>query len=136
MKSIFKLFAAALITTVSMTGCGKKAEEAPAETKAPVAPVSVAGDAPAAPPPPTTAEAAPEAGEAMTQASNLSPMDYSNASGLTLMVQEFHGKHGRVPKDLNELVAAKMLLKAPTPPPGTKYVIDPNKKQVLIIRAQ
>jgi len=51
-------------------------------------------------------------------------------------VQEYFDKHGRLPKDLNELVAAKMLLKAPVPPPGTKYVIDARRKQVVIVRGR
>jgi hypothetical protein len=125
---------AALVSTSLLIGCGKKT---PKETAPPPPAEASAPQTEPAPPPPGEATAAPaEATEGPAQASNLNPMDYSNASGLTLMVQEYYGKHGRVPKDLNELVAAKMLLKVPTPPPGTKYVIDAKRRQVVIVRAQ
>jgi hypothetical protein len=53
---------------------------------------------------------------------------------MTLMVQEYYDKNGRLPKDLRDLVAAKMLLKEPKAPPGLRYAIDPNKKSVVVVR--
>jgi hypothetical protein len=124
-----------VLVAVSLVGCGKTAPKEPAPAPA-AAPVSVAPpDAPAPAPPSAETPPAADAGDALAQAPNLSPMDYSNASGLTLMVQQYADTHGRVPKDLSELVAAKMLLKVPVPPPGTKYVIDPKRKMVVVVKA-
>lgn len=61
-------------------------------------------------------------------------MEQSQAAYLTLQVQEFAAKNGRVPNDLAELVTAKMLPKVPNPPAGMKYVIDPKNRQVLLVR--
>lgn len=37
------------------------------------------------------------------------------------------------PKDLNELVAAKLLKRLPEPPPGKKFVLEPAKNQVVLV---
>ena len=122
-----------LLMAALLAGCTKKPAPVPPPTPAPEA---------AAPAPAAEAQPAAAAAETKTDpqnetpepAPNVSPMDHSNAAGLTLMIQEFYDKNGRVPKDLNELVTAKMLLRAPTPPPGTRYVIDPKGRRVVIVR--
>jgi hypothetical protein len=123
-----------LFALLLLTNCGKK--PAPPVT-APAERAQPASEAPPAPPPPDT----PTNDEGKTSDAPLNEAEaakvataYSTASGYTLMVQQFYDKNGRVPKDLNELVTAKMLLKVPTAPPGMRFVIDPNSRSVQLIR--
>ena len=47
-------------------------------------------------------------------------------------IQMFGVDHGRNPKDLNELVQQKYILKIPDPPYGTKLVYDANSGTVTV----
>jgi hypothetical protein len=119
-----------------LAGCGKKPEPQAAPSAEPVSrsvaetlvsPPALPGDASsintnAAPPAKTDVEVASEA------------MAQSRAMGMSMIVEQFYDKNGRVPKDLNELVAAKMLLKVPKAPPGMRYAIDPQSKRVVVVR--
>ena len=80
-----------------------------------------------APPPPPVVETKSSATPAPEESASsiapekpreITPMEQSQAAYLTLQVQEFAAKNGRVPADLNELVAAKMLPKIPQAPRG------------------
>jgi len=130
MKSI--ILARLIIFIALLAGCGKN--ETPPSAEPPPAKPAISVE-PAAEAPPAIAEAtAPKEAEPKEQTEPVSPMAYSDAAGLSLKVSEFYDKNGRVPKDLNELVTAKMLLRLPTPPPGMRYVIDAKNRSVLLVR--
>lgn len=124
-----KLLGISFLSAALLAGCDKPQPQKPAPVVAP--PPSQAP-----PPAPTSgipATAVAEPG-APVPAPNVSPMEFSNATYLTLLVQDFYAKNGRVPKDINELVTAKMIQTPPKPPPGTRYVIDAKNRQVVIVR--
>ncbi|MCX7871786.1 MAG: hypothetical protein N2487_00715 [Verrucomicrobiae bacterium] len=51
-------------------------------------------------------------------------------------IQEFQAGEGRLPNDLNELVAEKYLNSIPQPPQGMKIVYDPKTGEVKIVPEQ
>lgn len=65
---------------------------------------------------------------------NAPEMAASNASVLTMGLQHFISKHGRIPNSVEELLAAKSIAIIPPPPAGYKYVIDANAKRVVAVR--
>lgn len=81
---------------------------------------------------PEVATTAPPANAAPT--GNEAQMAASNASVLTMMLQEFEGKNGRLPKDVSELSTIKSFGPAPKAPAGFKFEIDPAKKQVVAVK--
>jgi hypothetical protein len=85
---------------------------------------------PAAPAP--AANAAPEGTPA--NPGNAAEMAFSNASVLTLMLQEFMAANKRAPSSIKELESIKTYGAVPPPPPGYRYVIDANKKQVTAVK--
>ena len=48
------------------------------------------------------------------------------------LVQSWVMSKGSLPKELEELVQAKMLTSLPTPPPGKRFVIDPKRGHVVL----
>ncbi|NBV21157.1 MAG: hypothetical protein EBS05_04440 [Proteobacteria bacterium] len=48
------------------------------------------------------------------------------------LVQAWVMSKGSLPKDLEELVQAKMLNSVPAAPPGKRFVIDPKKGHVVL----
>lgn len=58
----------------------------------------------------------------------------SNATVLTMMLQEFVAANGRVPNDVSELATIKTYGPAPKAPAGYKFVIDGKKKQVMAVK--
>lgn len=68
-------------------------------------------------------------------------MDKKLASGnpqlqlqvLDELLQAWVMSQNSVPKDLEELVRAKMLSKLPTPPPGKRFAIDQKAAQVVLV---
>lgn len=108
---------------LALPACRRKAPpvvvpDAPAEASEQAAPA-----APAAPVNPAAIVAA-EPGSAA----------HASLEMLTFAVQQFHGTKGRLPKDLSELAAAGMIPSVPKPPAGQRYVIDAQKRQVVLIR--
>ena len=83
------------------------------------------------PPPAPPAAVTPEAKEA--QAASNGAMAFSNASVLTMMLQEFTRKNGRLPNDINELSTITTFGPAPQAPTGYRFVIDAAKKQVVAV---
>lgn len=51
-------------------------------------------------------------------------------------IQMFNQDHGRYPKDLNELVQEKLLVKIPDAPYGMKLDYDPDSGTVKVVNAQ
>ncbi|MFM8468446.1 MAG: hypothetical protein ACKODH_00505 [Limisphaerales bacterium] len=91
--------------TLTVSACRKKPAAAPAPE----------------PPPPANA-------------ANALEMAMSNATALTMGLQEYMAKNGKPPADLNELVTAKLVQKIPPLPPGYKYEIDAKRKQVTVTK--
>ena len=120
---------------IAVAGCGKKPEP-PALPPPEPASKPIAESLPPPPALPTVAPpgnsnpALPQKTEA--EAATIA-MAQSRAMGISMIVEQFYEKNGRVPKDLNELVAAKMLLKVPAAPPGMRYVIDAQSRRVAVV---
>lgn len=53
---------------------------------------------------------------------------------ITQAVQMFNAEHDRFPKDLNELIDAKLLVKVPAAPYGMKIDYDPNTGAVKVVK--
>jgi hypothetical protein len=98
---------------VFFVACSKDSKQEGAETAAPSA-----AQAPAA-----ATESAATAIDANQVATTLAE--------LTQAVRKYGAEKQRVPKDLNELVAAGYLPGVPTAPPGKKYAID-QRMQVYL----
>lgn len=84
------------------------------------------------PPPPAPAPApgtAPEGTAA--NPGNAAEMAYSNATILTMMLQEFVAANKRLPANLKELETIKTFGAVPPPPPGFRFVIDGANKRVV-----
>ena len=58
----------------------------------------------------------------------------TDTAAITKAVQLFQTEHGRLPKDLNELVEEKFLPRIPEAPHGSKIVYDPQTGQVKIAK--
>lgn len=86
-------------------------------------------------PPPATAPA-PTAAPEGTPANpgNAAEMAASNAAVLTMMLQEYVAANKRLPTTVKELESIKTYGVVPPPPPGFRYVIDPNRKQVVAVK--
>lgn len=108
----FKVLLACAALALAVSACRKKAATPP----------------PAPPAPPPAANAAPEGTPA--NPGNASEMALSNASVLTLMLQEFMAVNKRPPTSLKELETIKMFGAVPPAPPGYRYVIDATNKRV------
>jgi hypothetical protein len=54
---------------------------------------------------------------------------------LTAQLQIFIKERGRLPNDFREFAGAR-LDSVPQPPPGRKFVIDPNTRQVKLVKAK
>lgn len=61
-------------------------------------------------------------------------MAFSNASILTLMLQEYEAANKRMPATIKELETVKTYGPIPPAPPGFRYVIDPKRKQVVAVK--
>lgn len=109
-----------LVAASLLSGCSKETP-APAPVTAPPPKPAAAIDVPA----PSVLGSAPR---------EITPMEQSQAAYLTLQLQEYSAKHGKVPTDLGELVAAKMLPKMPVAPQGFRYEIDAKNRQVVLVR--
>lgn len=152
MKSLFCVFA--LAVTLGVIGCGKKEAGSPSVT--PVKPAT--GSMPSLsqmaepPPPPVVAVPAPPGTPlppgAATAASDASSSGQANglvaavdSDGQVLpgeaMIQKaieiyVEGLGKSWPKDLNELVQAKVLRAIPPAPPGKKWALDGKQYKVLL----
>ena len=57
----------------------------------------------------------------------------SDVAALTRAIQMFEADQGRLPKDLNEVVAMKYIAKLPEVPAGQKLDYDPNTGTVKVV---
>jgi hypothetical protein len=91
-----------------------------------------------APPPSTSPAPKPSAPAATSSPAPAPPADMGfvndpNIEMLTIAISGYFSAKGTVPKDVDELVRAKFLERAPTPPPGKKYAVDPVKRIVKVV---
>jgi hypothetical protein len=93
---------------------------------------------------------APPANATNTTSSSVltAPVDYLGALGkaqqsavktvdtaeINQAIQAFQADHARFPKDLNELLEDKYLVKIPKPPYGMKFAYDPATGQVTVVK--
>ncbi|HEU5070198.1 MAG TPA: hypothetical protein VFV96_07280 [Verrucomicrobiae bacterium] len=57
----------------------------------------------------------------------------SDVAALTRAIQMFEADQGRLPKDLNEVVAMKYIARLPEAPAGQKLDYDPNTGTVKVV---
>lgn len=111
----FNVLLVCTVLALTVSACRKKSQSAPAVESLPQQPVA------------KTADGTPVAG-------NEAEMAFSNATVLTMMLQEFIAKNGKLPNDLNELSTIKTFGAVPLPPHGYKFVMDAKKKAVLAVK--
>jgi len=61
-------------------------------------------------------------------------MSTVDVAQITQAIQMFNADHDRFPKDLNELVAEKLLVKVPDAPYGMKINYDPATGTVKVVK--
>lgn len=124
------------VAALVIVGCRKKA--ATPDTDATASPPVAGSSAP--PAPKGTFTPAPAMPADSSAAKAHSAMDQKLASGnpqlqlqvLDELVQAWVMSKGSTPKDLDELVKAKMLNSVPLAPPGKRFVIDQKKGRVVL----
>lgn len=107
-----KFYWLAILAAVGWCGCGKKPEKPPGENPI-TAPVDYLG--------------------AVAKGKTAAERTIDLAA-LKQAIQMFQVEEGRWPRDLNELVTAKLIPQIPTPPPGMKLVYDPATGEVKMVR--
>jgi hypothetical protein len=126
--------AGALSACLVASGCSKKEPTDAGAPAAPAAPAKVSVDAPdAPPPPPPTAAPVPAAGEAPRPDGPPSEENVDELTRITRAIQSFAINNERPPKDLNELVRAKLLPSIPAAPAGKKFVYDPSHMSIKLV---
>lgn len=113
-KTLLPVLLAAL--TMIPAGCRK---QAPTPLPPPLPPAPALGAAPEGTP---------------ANPGNAAEMAASNAAVLTMMLQEYVAANKRLPTTVKELESIKTYGAVPPPPPGFRYVIDANKKQVTAVK--
>jgi hypothetical protein len=123
----FVLGAVAGLLLLTGSGCARKSEppsvappEPPATANA--VPTESASTAPVPTPPVPAATPSAEIG------GNIPAVEMLNSA-----INDYASAYGKAPKDLNELVKMKFITAVPPPPAGKKFVIDPVKRQVMIV---
>lgn len=85
---------------------------------------------PPAPPAPAPAAAAAPAGTPANPG-NAAEVAFSNATVLTMMLQEFVATNKRLPTSVKELETITVFGAVPSAPPGYRFVIDAANKRVV-----
>lgn len=139
---------AVAITLAAVAGCGKNDIVLPPVRKTAARPaVQINVETPPAAPETTAAstsqpELAPtitppadvaNAPEVKPTATPLTATDQATVNALSVALREFRSVNLRFPKDLNELVTAGLLPKAPEPPNGKKFAIDQRNFQIVVV---
>ena len=116
----FKFLLACAVLAVTVTACRKKPAPTAAESTEP--------------PPPSPGLTIP-AGPAGTPATAApgSP-EHANLELLTFATQQVYAANKRMPADLQELAAAKLIPKVPVAPVGMRFLIEPQTKQVRLVK--
>lgn len=114
---------------VLFCGCGKKVEvPKPAVSRAPTPKSSNAVEFAAPPPPPLTPSAVePTAGTELPVNSKID-LEFLNDT-----LRDFVKQENRFPRSLEEFIKTKRATRLPKAPPGKKYVLDTNRKMVVMV---
>lgn len=112
----FNVLLACAVLALTMSACRKKSGSAPVSVE-PLPPQPVA----------KSTDGTPIVG-------NEAEIAYSNASVLTMMLQEFVSKNGRLPTNVQELSAIKSFGAVPRPPAGYRFEIDAKQKAVVAVK--
>lgn len=110
----------ALLSVLLLAGCGEKSSAPATPTK------STGGN-------PLNAPADYLGGLANAQNKAIKTVDIAS---LNQAIQMFNVQEGRFPKDLNELLASKLISKIPDAPHGMKIQYDPVAGKVSVVNAQ
>ncbi|MEN9574337.1 MAG: hypothetical protein RL514_2192 [Verrucomicrobiota bacterium] len=128
------LLCLAVVGALTVSACHKRTAPAPVESpaKPETAPAPVVGSASGA----AVATFAPEVvADAMKpfakDLDSKSPNDHLRVLNEALTFWQASGRP--FPKDLSELVTAKLLQRLPVPPPGKQFVLDRAKNQVVLV---
>ena len=115
-----------LLIAVLLTGCGKSPETSRPTPVSRMEPAEgeKTDAAPATEQPATTAAALSNASEAALNAA---------LGELTQALRKYSFEHQRLPKTLNEVVAAGYVKNMPQAPRGKKFVIDEKTVQVVLV---
>lgn len=82
-------------------------------------------------PPPAAPAPAPASGSALPQAQPGASENSKLNGPLTEAVSRFKDKHNRLPSSWQELIQTGFIKTLPTPPPGTRFAIDPISAMVV-----
>lgn len=116
-----KLHVLVVVVAVVVAACRKPAVPPPA-------PESVT------PPPPSQGVVVPPGPSGTPISADPGSPEHGKVALLTFAVQQFYGANQRMPADLQELVAAKLIPNVPVAPAGMKFLIEPQTKQVRLVK--
>ncbi len=86
------------------------------------------------PPPPSPGISIPTGPAGTPIAADPGSPEHAKVELLTFAAQQFYGINKRMPANLEELVAAKLIPKVPIAPVGMKFLIEPQTKQVRLVK--
>ena len=117
----FNVLLACAVLALTVSACRRKPAPTPASELTEPPPPSPGLTIPAGPAgtPATAAPGSPE---------------HANLELLTFATQQFHAMNKRMPADLQELAAAKLIPKVPVAPAGMRFLIEPQTKQVRLVK--
>lgn len=110
-----------------MIGCDKQESSKPSPVVAPP-PQAKPAESPAS----GTSEAATPPSAQPPPPANATEMAASNLLTVNVIFKEWVERNKRVPKDFEELLAAKAFRVPPKPPAGKRFAIDPQKVEVIL----
>ena len=125
-------FSLIVLTTVLLSACSQAPTPAPVKiTLAPPPPTSAAPGVASAPAPAFTPDVSGTA-VAPYQRDLASKSPDEQVRGLNGVLSFWLDTGRPFPQDLNEFVAAKLMPRLPTPPPGKQFVLDAARRQVVL----
>jgi hypothetical protein len=124
---------AAAWLTCAATGCGRENPPVPALTEAPRSHSVLITESPDSTT--TAAATAPEIARAQAATSEiLSPgPDGDLTETLNGILTDYADAHGRVPKDLAEMVRLKLIPRIPEAPPGKRFLINAERREIALV---
>ncbi len=133
----------ASLVTVFLAGCGKPSQISP-PAPSPTSHAPPAAMAPSAPDQTQAAESAERSDSGAPAASpSPAPVARSDASGadlaaalaeLTQALRKYSFEHRRLPRTLDEVIAAGYVKNLPAAPAGKKFAIDSKTVQVIVVK--
>jgi hypothetical protein len=117
-----------LIVSLAYVGCGKK-EQGPAAREV-TAPKPLENNDGAAPPPPDPTAPPADAPPPQPTEGGDPPRPVET---LNSQLSEYLANGGKMPSTMEELARLKLVPQIPAAPPGKKFVIDSNKRKVIMV---